>query len=94
MKYLIIPIFKTIVFLFVILICYPMMAALSLLGCLWEWSWKPWKEVLDMPFSSTKALRTDKENNLSIEVIAYYKTPWDWYRGNKTIIYDLETSTL
>lgn len=94
MKYIIIPILKTLVFLFVVLICYPMMASLTLLICLWEWSWKPCKEALNMPFSSTKGIVDNGETGISIETISYYKTVWDWYRGRKTYSYDLETGGL
>lgn len=86
------PVLKTLVFILIVLIAYPILGGLVLFVCLWNWSWKPWKEALDMPFSSTQGIVSTGENNISIETICYYKTVWDWYVGKKTIIYDLETS--
>lgn len=94
MKYIIIPIFKTLVLLFVVLICYPIFAGLTSIACLWEWSWKPYRDALDMPFSSTESVVSKGDNNISIETISCYKTVWDWYVGKKTIMYDFETGVL
>lgn len=91
MKYIIIPILKFIAFLFIIFVFYPIIGFILLLFCVWEGSWHDWKEFWNQSFQYLEYIQIDEKGKYFINNKECYKTAWDWCRGKKTIIYDIET---
>lgn len=85
MKYIIIPILKTIGLLFIVLYAYPVAYCFSLIACAWCGNWKPIITLHHLPFSSSSAHFSPGNP------VFYYRTVWHWYIGRKTYMFDLET---
>lgn len=78
MKYILVPIFKTIALIFILLTLYPLLILGFSLWALWQWDVKHFKELKEMEFTSGPTYVFEGETYY------IYKTVWDWYFDRKT----------
>lgn len=78
MKYIIVPIYKTVGLIFFLFVMYPLVYGIGFIWVLWHFDIKRMKDVLDGDFSNK-----DGRWKHTGEKYYAYKTVWDWYLDRK-----------